>query len=115
MTLESLLKSVSEELEKNGVKQSVAVDIAFTVNQKSSSEVELECVDSRSRRSEHVHRMTVNVPTAKKSPLPAAVQSADPTTIQTRQPKKSPTAPVAAKRDKELLTPPALPKKLKKW
>lgn len=105
MTLESLLKSVSEELEKNGITESIAVNVAFTVNKKTSGEVELECVDGRSRRSEHVHRMKVNVHAPKKSAEPAPDS----------KPKKSPAPHVAAKREKELSTPPAFPKKLKQW
>lgn len=107
MTLESLLQSIREELEKNGIQDSVAVNVAFTVNQKSSGELELDCLDSRSRRSEHVHRMKVNVRTSSKPTIPASKAE--------RTSKKSPAPLEEPKRTKELITPPALPKKRKPW
>jgi len=67
MTIEQALTQIKKELGAAGIKQAVKIDLAVQMHLGMKDEVTVECVHSKSRRSEHVHRLTVQVePKSKK-------------------------------------------------
>ena len=70
MTIKEALEELQNELAEAGVSGRVEVEVPVIYHQ-SSSGVEVECVHSRSRRSEHVHKVTIPLEISEASKKPA--------------------------------------------
>jgi len=63
MKFDELINALKKEIKSSGVPvDSVSLSLGFSMVKGAGDEVTVDFVDSKSRRTEHVHRMNVTVP-----------------------------------------------------
>ena len=114
MNINDALEKIKEELASAGVNSPVSVELSVVLHTDSKGEIEMECVHSRSRRSEHVHKLQFEVVAPKlkkkrKSEPPALpdeikqqIPSSEPKTKSKVQAQRADYLPPYNKRDSKL-------------
>ena len=68
MRLEKATQSIKESLKEAGIKEAVEVELSVVFHEKSGGEIEVECLHSRSRRADQVHKLSFTIPATQASP-----------------------------------------------